>query len=148
MSLSAKKAADQVGISKQAVINAIRKGKISAEKDHNGEWKIDPAELFRAYPPVNQLADKQAVNMDDTLSPTNKGLIGEVSTLRERLRSLEGEREREREQLTGQIDDLRRRLDQSEEERRKTQTQLTALLTDQRPAAPRASFWRRLAGRK
>jgi FtsZ-binding cell division protein ZapB len=148
MNLSAKKAAEQVGITKQAVINAIRKGKISAEKDHNGEWKIDPAELFRVYQPVNQLDGKQDTKIDDALSSTSKGLLGEVSTLRERLRSLEGEREREREQLTGQIDDLRRRLDQSEEERRKTQSQLTALLTDQRPVEPRSSFWRRLTGRK
>lgn len=146
MTLSAKKAADQVGISKQALINAIRKGKISAEKDHNGEWQIDPSELFRAYPPVNQLDDNQTPSLDDTLqsslSHVDSGLRVEVATLRERLGNLETERTREREQLTGQIEDLRRRLDSADEERRR----LTAILTDQRPT-PKRPFWHWLTGR-
>lgn len=145
MSLSAKEAADQVGKSKQAIINAINQGKISAAKDHSGQWKIEPVELFRVYPPINQLDGKQSEKLDDTLRRVDSSLQVEVATLRERLTSIEAERDREREQLSNQIEDLRRRLDQSEEERRKTQTQLTAILTDQREQPK--SFWRRLMGK-
>ena len=52
MSVSAKQAAEQVGLSKQGVIKAIKQGKLSATKDDNGEWQIDPAELFRVYQPA------------------------------------------------------------------------------------------------
>ena len=52
MSLSAKQAAEQVGLSKQGIIKAIKQGKLSAAKDDNGEWQIDPAELFRVYQPA------------------------------------------------------------------------------------------------
>jgi hypothetical protein len=52
MSLSAKQAAEQVGLSKQGIIKAIKQGKLSATKDDNGEWQIDPAELFRVYQPA------------------------------------------------------------------------------------------------
>jgi hypothetical protein len=54
MSLSAKQAAEQVGLSKQGIIKAIKQGKLSATKDDNGEWQIDPAELFRVYQPAVQ----------------------------------------------------------------------------------------------
>ena len=47
-------AAKATGKSKTAVVRAIGKGKISAEKDANGHWRIDPSELHRLYPVVSQ----------------------------------------------------------------------------------------------
>ena len=49
MGLSAKQAADAVGMTKQGIIKSIRNGRLSAIKDDKGQWKIDPAELFRVY---------------------------------------------------------------------------------------------------
>ena len=49
MSLSAKEAADAVGMTKQGIIKSIRNGRLSASKDEKGQWRIDPAELFRVY---------------------------------------------------------------------------------------------------
>jgi transposase-like protein len=43
--LTARKAGARLGETRQAFIKAIRKGMISAEKDANGEWRIEPAEL-------------------------------------------------------------------------------------------------------
>ena len=138
MHLSAKEASEQIGLSKQALINAIRKGKISAAKDGNGEWKIDPSELFRAYPSANQVGGKNDAKFDDALHHVDNDLRVEVATLRERQFSFE----REREQFSSQIEDLRRRLDISDEERRR----LTAILTDQRASSKRP-FWSWLVGR-
>jgi hypothetical protein len=52
MPLTAREAGEQVGKTRQAIIKAIKKGTLSAEKDVAGEWRIEPAELFRVYPPV------------------------------------------------------------------------------------------------
>ena len=43
-------AAAAVGRNKNAILRAIKAGKISVAKDENGEWLIDPAELHRIYP--------------------------------------------------------------------------------------------------
>jgi hypothetical protein len=45
-------AAASVGRNKAAILRALEAGKISAAKDKNGEWQIDPAELHRIYPPL------------------------------------------------------------------------------------------------
>jgi len=45
-------AAAAVGRNKNAILRAIKAGKISVAKDENGEWQIDPAELHRIYPPL------------------------------------------------------------------------------------------------
>jgi hypothetical protein len=52
MSISAKEAAAQVGMTKAGIIRAIHRGKLSATKDVHGEWTIEPVELFRVYTPV------------------------------------------------------------------------------------------------
>ena len=44
------KAANLVGKHPTTLKAAIKKGKISASKDDNGEWKIDMAEVTRIYP--------------------------------------------------------------------------------------------------
>ena len=45
-------AAKATGKSKPTIHRAIKSGKISAEKDVNGDWIIQPAELHRVFPPV------------------------------------------------------------------------------------------------
>src|SRR5690349_5039183 len=49
-------ASKATGMSKAALSRAIKNGTISAEKQTDGSFKIDPAELHRVYPPV---AEKQ-----------------------------------------------------------------------------------------
>lgn len=48
------KAAKEVGISKPSLSAAIKKGKVSARKNEKGHYEIDPAELFRVYPPKSK----------------------------------------------------------------------------------------------
>lgn len=45
-------AAAAVGRNKTAILRAIEAGKVSASKDENGEWQIEPTELHRIYPPL------------------------------------------------------------------------------------------------
>jgi len=43
-------AAKACGKSKPTILNAIKRGRLSATRDDIGNWKIDPAELCRVYP--------------------------------------------------------------------------------------------------
>jgi len=43
-------AAKETGLSKPSISKAIKTGRLSAVKTENGEYQIDPVELFRVYP--------------------------------------------------------------------------------------------------
>lgn len=130
MALTAKEAAEQVGLSKAAILKAIKTGKISAQKDYNGEWRIEPSELFRRYTPVTREGTQP---VDIPSAPVRADSSTETALLREMLVAKDDV-----------IADLRRRLDAEADERRR----LTALLTvkDEQPR-PVGGFWARLFGR-
>lgn len=50
MSWSVSRAARETGLSKSTISRAIKSGRISAAKQHDGSYLIEPAELFRVYP--------------------------------------------------------------------------------------------------
>ena len=132
-------AARATGKSKSVIHTAIKKGKISAMKNEDGSYSIDPAELHRVFPPASFQNNPEEPN-SNVREPQeqadfrfeNGRLKGELTELRERMAALGMQHDRERQQLTDQIEDLRRRLDQSEQERRDKDRQLTALLAHQR----------------
>ena len=43
-------AAREVGMAKSAISRAIKTGRLSATRQEDGSYAIDPAELFRVYP--------------------------------------------------------------------------------------------------
>lgn len=147
-SLSLLEASQRVGKSKPTILRAIHAGKISASRDEpTGEWRIEPAELFRVYPPLSEGTDAPVQDGDEAsrITSTDKrnGLksddaltvartVAELDAVKRELDQEREERARERRQLEETVGDLRRRLDASEEERRQKDTQLTHLLTDQR----------------
>jgi hypothetical protein len=53
-------AATAVGLNKTTVLRAVKSGKISAQMDEHGHWRIEPAELHRVYPPIASHADSNA----------------------------------------------------------------------------------------
>lgn len=118
MSLSAKDAAERVGMTKPGIIKAIRQGRVSAEKDQKGEWRIEPAELFRVYPPINQ-------NNQQDSAPVSSGISAELTAERAKNTLLET-----------MLEDVRADRD----EWRKQAQQLA--LTDHR----KPSLWTRLRG--
>lgn len=109
MMLTLSQAAEAVGISRSGLLKAIKRGHVSAVRDDvRGQWIIDSAELFRAYP-------RQSAPETEP-SPTEAVLAERVQVLERLVASLEDDRR-----------DLRRRLDDESAERRR----LTALLTHQ-----------------
>ena len=118
-------AASRTGKARQTIHKAIRQGRLSAQKDINGEWKIDPAELFRVYPPVSDVNSNQVTKQDTGLQQISDGLQHEIDLLRERLKDKDA-----------LIDELR-------EDRNHWRQQATALLS----APKHQSLWNRLFGK-
>jgi hypothetical protein len=139
--LTAKQAADETGKSKATILKAIKTGRLSGSKDDKGEWQIDPAELFRVY----QHAPTDSQSSAPAHTTEHGGLSVELAAVRDKLATLEHERQRERGQLESQIDDIK-------QDRDFWRQQATALLTDQRkpePEPPRKGlrgFLHRLTG--
>jgi FtsZ-binding cell division protein ZapB len=123
--LTAKQAADEVGRTKAGILKAIRTGRLSGTKDDKGEWQIDPAELFRVY----QHTPTDSRKSEPAHTTETAGLTVELAAVRDKLATLEHERQRERGQLESQIDDIK-------QDRDFWRQQATALLTDQRKPEP------------
>jgi hypothetical protein len=136
---SLKQAADAVGRGKPAILKAIKNGRISAQKDENGQWQIDPAELHRVYPvpTAGNGSDTTTGERQETPKET-RDIRGEASVLRERLAEKDAtiaDLRAERDRLLGIVE---------------TQAQQVKQLTDQRPGpqpAERRGWWRRLRGK-
>lgn len=124
MGITLREASEKVGVTRQTLMKAIKTGRVSAEKSENGEWRIEPVELFRVWPPVNEV--QQPLHLDITGSDT-PGIQAENRLLREQVAELREERNAWREQA--------QRL----------------ALTDQRATpqpTPQRGFWSRLFSRQ
>ncbi len=127
--LSLKDAAETVGMTKPALFKAIKSGRLSATRDDKGQYQIDPAELFRVYPPPKT----------EPVTRNPESLQLEIDGLR-----------REIQQRDERFNDMRAQVDDLKTDRDHWRQQATMLLTHQpQPAAetPRPGLWRRLFGR-
>ncbi len=102
--------------SKSTISEAISSGRLSAFKDDNGHYQIDPSELFRVYPP-----NVRKSVLETATEPKTE--LAERELLNQKIEFLERQLEREKEFVLS----LEKRLDDESAERRK----LTALLTHQ-----------------
>jgi hypothetical protein len=107
--------------SKSTISEAISSGRLSAVKDENGRYQIDPSELFRVYPP-----NVREPELKTTTEPEDERI--EQAVLKQKVEFLERELNREREFVSS----LERRLDEESAERRR----LTLLLTHQQEQLP------------
>jgi hypothetical protein len=130
---SLKQAADAVSRGKPAILKAIKSGRISAHKDANGQWQIDPAELHRVYPMVTGNGSGTSTGEREEIPRSLSNLDREIELLRERLG--------EKDELIADLRTERDRLLAVIE----TQATQVKQLTDERPAQHR-SWWRRLFG--
>jgi hypothetical protein len=110
-------AAIATGKSKTTIHRAIKSGKLSAFKNDDGAFEIDPAELHRVFDPVTSSVTGNSA-MEQSVTPDVTALLAQENDF---LR-LQLEREREFNR------DLQLMLKTESEERRK----LTALLTHQK----------------
>jgi len=114
-------AAKATGKSKTTIQRAISKGKISAHKDQDGSYSIDPSELHRVF----SLVTDETVSRDPNLDTSRPH--DETPELKAKIEALEAMLAREREAL-----------DEVREDRDAWKNQATALL-----AAPqKTARWR------
>lgn len=145
--LSLREAAEQTGVSKSTIFRAIKAGRMSAPRDNDGQFLIDPAELHRVYPPKATEPDKSADARDvpaqaDTHSAGRDAPDIEKVELRVRNAALEAEVKGLREMA----EELRRARDRWESQAERLTLALAAPKPAEAPApapqpvAPR-SWW-------
>lgn len=139
MQYTAGQAAQATGKNIATITRAIKSGKISAQKDASGAWRIDASELYRIFPMTAQDLRKPQMQTDATplqeQSESQTALLErELAALRERV-AAQSELLEER---AGQISDLK-------EDRDKWRQQATNLLADMRlegmPKTRSAWYW-------
>jgi len=124
-------AAKATGKSKTTLHRAIKSGKISATRQDDNSYSIDPSELHRVFPLVTPEHTLEQLLRNDAEHQS-----GTAETLRLQLETAEKERERERQLMQETIADLR-------EDRDRWRQQATSLLEDKRPKG----FFKRIFGR-
>src|SRR3546814_1887431 len=87
MSITLREASEKVGVTRQTLMKAIKTGRVSAEKSDNGEWRIEPVELFRVWPPENGVQQPLQPNITGSDTPAlqvqNRLFRKQVAELRE-----------------------------------------------------------------
>lgn len=138
MSYTLGEAAKATGMSKAAISRAIKNHTLAAEKQDNGSYKIDPAELHRVYPAITTQQAEQQARPRSTHASDATGLNAENRELRAKL-----------EATTQRLSDKDAVIDDLREDRDRWRTQAEKLLlTDQRaqtiiaspPISPRRSW--------
>ena len=125
--LTLSRAAKECGRSKSALLDAIRAGRLSASRNDLQQWQIDPADLFRVYPPDRSENKKSEHDQPITDPEQNALLLAKIAHLEKQLATAETDRDRWQQQSE----------------------RITLLLTHQPPPAAettRPGLWRRLFG--
>jgi hypothetical protein len=101
--LSIRDAAKEAGVSRSAIFRAIRSGRISAPRKENGDYAIDPAELFRVFEPKpaetrdggGSRPARQSEQGRETAetAETTAALRAEIAALKELVRRLDQDKE-------------------------------------------------------
>jgi len=114
--------------SKSTIQRAVKNHELSATRDDQDRWLIDPAELSRLFEVHHDAAMAQPGALETKNTPESNQ---ELNQLRHEKLEIQYRAEKEKaDLLQSQVDDLRNRLDRSET----TLLQVTALLP--RPAEP------------
>jgi excisionase family DNA binding protein len=129
--LSLREAAEQAGTSKSTIFRAIKAGKLSAERTEDNGFAIDPAELFRVYPPKRTtVAAEHATHRSEGQDATPDEMAEQAA----RMTLLEAELRAMKEMLA--------EVRQSRDDWKEQAARMTLAL----PAPERRPWWKRLAG--
>lgn len=123
MKLTLGQAAKEVGISKPSLSAAIKKGRVSAEKNESGAYEIDPAELFRVYPPSSKTNDETNSSHLTRSNPSKTGGKDEVDEV---LALLLAEKDKAIKRLEEEKEQIRQDLEDQKEQSKR----ITLLLED------------------
>lgn len=120
-------AAKLTGKSKTSILRAIKDGRLSYAEKNEHSYKIDPAELFRVYPPV---ADSNLTKSNGTVqvngTESNPITLIEVTALRERLQAVTEQLHQSKEHNA----DLKQERDRWQQQADYWRQQATGLLED------------------
>ncbi len=107
-------AAKEAKKAKSTILDAIKNGKLSAPRGENGQYEIDPSELFRVYPRTEQKPNTKTETEPLEKDTKTALLLQKIEFLEQKISGIEedrdnlrGERDRERKQLQETIDNLR-----------------------------------------
>ena len=131
-------AAKATGKTKTTISNAIKKGRLSAEKNDSGHYQIEVSELHRVFEPIQtkQPIDRQKVTaVDPSLDPESlldnrviqqllKAKDKEIELKEELINQVKSERDKiyglitdQSEQASREVETLRERIEQAEAEK-------------------------------
>jgi hypothetical protein len=133
MPYSLAEAARATGTNKTTILRAIKSGKVSGSKDDHGNWLVEPAELHRVYPAVDQRSEARTDAMQRDATPSTAALEAQITALRDTA-----------ELLRAQLDDVRTDRDHWRDQAQAVTRQLADLRPVAEPSRP--SWWRRLVG--
>jgi len=139
MKLTLGQAAKEVGISKPSLSAAIKKGRLSAPKNESGTYEIDPAELFRVYPPK---ANTNGKTNSGSLTKTNPSQTGGKAVVNESLDLLLAEKDKliaEKEKAIERLEHEKTQIREDLQDQ-KDQTKRMTLLLENKPN-DRAGDW-------
>jgi len=138
-------AAKLAGVGKTTLTRAIKSGRLSAERREDGSYRIDPAELSRAYEIRIETPVTGSVTGDVVHRATAGRDTGETAEMAARQAALDAEIAGLRE-IVRRLDDQARDL-RDERDAWRVQAENASLavmlLTDQ---SSRRSWWKRLVG--
>ena len=120
MKYTAGQAAKAVGVSTATITRAIKRGKVSASKDDNGSWQIDPSELHRVFPIVTPQDTLKDSVQELAMHPQDSDLRLKIARLEERLKAVEA--------LKAMADELREAAEQDRNAWRAQAERLTKAL--------------------
>lgn len=140
MQYTAGQAARATGKNIATITRAIKSGKISAQKDVSGAWRIDASELHRMFPMITQ--DLRNPKMQSDATPLQEQSKSQTPALEQELAAL-------RERVTAQSELLEERASQIsdlKEDRDRWRQQATNLLqsshsTSVSPPISKARRW-------
>ena len=129
MQYTAGQAAEATGKNIATITRAIKSGKISAQKDTSGAWRIDASELHRAFPlnvqglrkpqmqsdasPLQEQSNSQSVVLEQELAALRERVAAQSQLLEERasqISDLKEDRDRWRQQAASILSDIRPNL--------------------------------------
>ncbi len=146
---SLSEAAKEADVNRTTILRRINAGKLSAQKDDNGQWKIDPAELYRVYPKRSSeegsaKSDAYSVQSDAKQRAATVETSETLALIRQMVDATHSAKNEEIQRLEDTIEDLRNRLDKESAQNRA----LTQMITDgrERDASQKKRFWVRLFG--
>jgi excisionase family DNA binding protein len=127
MKLTLSEVARQAGMSKSTLSRLVKKGRITAEKQENGEFRIDPSELDRL---ADLRSSRRSVQRIET--GTDAVLQREIDLLREMLL----DKERTIQDLRTERDDWKKQAQQAQ------QAQMLLLAVgEKKKEEPRKRWW-------